>query len=74
VTERQHGPGGSKETTMSGDQDPHSDYGYDLAHELTIALRTPMRRPRTSVSVPAQILRRELDLDADATLDAAPEV
>jgi hypothetical protein len=50
---------------MSGDHDPHSDYGYDLAHELTIALRQPQRRPRTTVSVPAQVLRRELDLDAD---------
>jgi hypothetical protein len=65
VTERQQDPGDSKETTMSGDHDPHSDYGYDLAHELTIALRQPQRRPRTTVSVPAQVLRRELGLDVD---------
>ncbi|GAA4542587.1 hypothetical protein [Pseudonocardia xishanensis] len=57
---------------MSGDHDPHSDYGYDLAHELTIALRQPMRRPKSVVSVPAQVLRRELDLDIETpeTLDA----
>jgi hypothetical protein len=51
---------------MSVDHDPHSDYGYDLAHELTIALRQPQRRQRAVVSVPAQVLRRELDQDLDA--------
>ncbi|SDH22752.1 hypothetical protein SAMN05216377_120110 [Pseudonocardia oroxyli] len=57
--------GESRESGMSGEQDPHSDYGYDLAHELTIALRLPQRRTRTTVSVPAQVLRRELDLDVE---------
>ena len=56
---------------MSGTHDPHSDYGYDLAHELALALRTPMRRPRVAVSVPAQILRRELDLDEPAPEEAS---
>jgi hypothetical protein len=55
---------------MSGSQDPHSDYGYDLAHELAIALRTPMRRPRVAISVPAQVLRRELDLDDEVAPEA----
>ncbi|GAA1849118.1 hypothetical protein GCM10009836_31100 [Pseudonocardia ailaonensis] len=59
---------------MSGDHDLSSDYGYDLAHELTIALRAPQRRPKTVVSVPAQILRRELDADSDLGYDAAHEV
>jgi hypothetical protein len=57
---------------MSGNQDPHSDYGYDLAHELAIALRTPVRRPRVAISVPAQVLRREMDLDLEAP-DSAPD-
>jgi hypothetical protein len=64
-----------KETTMSTDQDVSGDYGYDLAHEMKIALGTPMTtRRRRTVSVPAQILRRELDPDADFGYDSAHEI
>lgn len=59
---------------MSADQDPFSDYGYDLAHELTIALRLPMRHHHTTVSVPDQVLAREHDLDVDSSGERPAEV